>query len=69
MKSRVSTMMFVAVMLLFAGAASADEYDDTIAVFKKSGESATFFANSYGYAVFPSIGKGGGTICEIQILG
>jgi len=52
-------MMFVAVMLLFAGAASADEYDDTIAVFKKSGESATFFANSYGYAVFPSIGKGG----------
>ena len=59
MKSRVSTMMFVAVMLLFAGAASADEYDDTIAVFKKSGESATFFANSYGYAVFPSIGKGG----------
>ena len=59
MKSRVSTMMFVAVMLLFAGAASADEYDDTIALFKKSGESATFFANSHGYAVFPSIGKGG----------
>ena len=34
MKSKFSTLMFVAAMLLFAGAASADEYDDTIAVFK-----------------------------------
>ena len=59
MKSKFSSLMFVAAMLLFAGAASADDYDDTIAVFKKSGESAAFFNNSHGYAVFPSIGKGG----------
>ena len=59
MKSKFSALMFVAAMLLFAGAASADDYDDTIAVFKKSGESAAFFNNSHGYAVFPSIGKGG----------
>ena len=39
--------------------ASADEYSDTISVFKNVGESASFFNNSYGYAVFPSIGKGG----------
>ena len=37
----------------------ADEYQDTINLFKKSGESAKFFNNAYGYAVFPTIGKGG----------
>lgn len=37
----------------------ADEYDDTIAVFKKAGESGAYFGKSYGYAVFPTIGKGG----------
>ena len=28
-------------------------------MFKSAGESASFFNNSYGYAVFPSVGKGG----------
>jgi lipid-binding SYLF domain-containing protein len=37
----------------------ADDYDDTIKVFKDAGESGSFFAKSYGYAVFPTIGKGG----------
>lgn len=37
----------------------ADEYQDTINVFKKAGESGTYFGKSYGYAVFPTIGKGG----------
>jgi lipid-binding SYLF domain-containing protein len=37
----------------------ADEYDDTVKVFKDAGESGTFFAKSYGYAVFPTIGKAG----------
>jgi len=59
MKSKLSALMFVSAMLLFAGVASADEYDDTIAVFKKAGESASFFGTAYAYAVFPSIGKGG----------
>jgi len=46
--------------LAFAGSvARADEYADTIATFKNAGESASFFDNSYGYAVFPTIGKGG----------
>jgi lipid-binding SYLF domain-containing protein len=39
--------------------AAADDYADTIKVFKDAGESGKFFTNSYGYAVFPSIGKGG----------
>mgnify|MGYP003573417967 FL=1 len=37
----------------------ADEYTDTIKVFRNAGESGNFFNNSYGYAVFPTIGKGG----------
>ena len=39
-------------------AAWADEYDETIALFKKAGETGKFFANAHGYAVFPKILKG-----------
>lgn len=45
--------------LLPLAPAFADEYQDTIKVFQNAGESAAFFKNSYGYAVFPTIGKGG----------
>jgi lipid-binding SYLF domain-containing protein len=37
----------------------AGNYEDTIKVFKNAGESGAFFNKSYGYAVFPTIGKGG----------
>jgi len=49
----------LAFLLLFCAAALADEYDDTIKVFKEAGESGHFFSHAYGYAVFPTIGKGG----------
>jgi hypothetical protein len=39
--------------------ALADDYADTIKVFREAGESGQFFNKSYGYAVFPTIGKGG----------
>ena len=45
--------------LLTASLAWADDYEDTIKVFKDAGESGTFFQKAYGYAVFPTIGKGG----------
>jgi len=49
------------VLVIFAGlgVAHADNYDDTITVFKKAGESADFFRRSYAYAVFPTVGEGG----------
>ena len=52
---------FLSLLLLALPFASAwaDDYDTTIGVFKGAGESAGFFDNSYGYAVFPTIGKGG----------
>jgi len=59
MKSKVSTLMYFATLLLVAMTASADEFDDTISIFKNAGESGTFFQNSYGYAVFPTVGKAG----------
>jgi len=46
-------------LVLPSFAALADNYDDTIALFKNAGASGTFFASSYGYAVFPTIGKAG----------
>ena len=32
---------------------------ETIKLFKEAGQSASYFNNSYGYAVFPTIGKAG----------
>lgn len=39
--------------------ALADDYQDTIKIFKEAGESAKFFKSAYGYAVFPTIGEAG----------
>jgi lipid-binding SYLF domain-containing protein len=39
--------------------AQADEYDDALNSFRNAGASGTFFDKSIGYAVFPTIGKGG----------
>jgi Las17-binding protein actin regulator len=46
-------------LLLGAGAAYADVYDETIELFKHAGESAVFFSECYAYAVFPTVGAGG----------
>jgi lipid-binding SYLF domain-containing protein len=46
------------VLLLMASVAHADKFTDTISLFKKSEESAKFFLNSYGYAVFPTVAEG-----------
>lgn len=55
------TLLFVAgvAMILWGGTIFADSYDDTVGLFKNAGQSAAFFDDSHGYAVFPTIGKGG----------
>lgn len=59
LSSRSSAFLLVAVQC-FAGAwALADSYSDTVALFRNAGASASFFNTCYGYAVFPTIGKGG----------
>jgi lipid-binding SYLF domain-containing protein len=48
----------VASMLLATGVAHAAGYRQTIDMFKHAHQSAAFFKNSYGYAVFPTVGEG-----------
>jgi lipid-binding SYLF domain-containing protein len=52
----------ISVLSTAAVAAKAEDYSSTINVFKDSPAVAKFFDNSYGYAVFPTIGKAGWVI-------
>ncbi len=50
----------LALLLAFvSGAAWADDDAETIQLFKNAGQSGVFFSKSYGFAVFPTIGKAG----------
>jgi lipid-binding SYLF domain-containing protein len=59
MLKRVVVITAAALGFWATGLARADSYSDTIDLFKNAGQSAKFFNDSYGYAVFPTIGKGG----------
>jgi lipid-binding SYLF domain-containing protein len=56
---RLCTLIMLFLLGFPLGTALADDFEDTIKLFRKPNESAQFFAKSYGYAVFPTIGKGG----------
>jgi lipid-binding SYLF domain-containing protein len=56
---RILKLMLITVSILSGSAAVADDYSDTIALFKNAGESSSVFNDCYGYAVFPTIGQGG----------
>jgi lipid-binding SYLF domain-containing protein len=51
-------IMFILALAL-ANPVQADKFTDTIEVFKTSEAVQPFFKSNYGYAVFPTIGKGG----------
>ena len=51
----------VLLIALMTSSAWADDYSATVDIFKKAIPSS-FFEDSYGYAVFPTIGKGGAGI-------
>ncbi|OQY49986.1 MAG: hypothetical protein B6230_07140 [Desulfobacteraceae bacterium 4572_89] len=58
----IKSIVPVMVLLLvtsFMSQAFADEYSQTISIFKNSEAVQPFFDNSFGYAVFPTVGKGG----------
>jgi lipid-binding SYLF domain-containing protein len=56
---RTSLLLLLLALPFASVEAEDDKYADTIKVFQNAGESGSFFGNSYGYAVFPTIGKGG----------
>lgn len=61
--SVLDNMMLRFVLLLFsistACSVFADSFEGTIEVFQSNVTVAPFFKKSYGYAVFPTVGKGG----------
>ena len=61
MKRLCAVLMSLALSSMFGSLALADddpaECAATIKLFQEAGESAGYFKNSYGYAVFPTIGK------------
>lgn len=59
MLKRLLSVLAVLLLALPVSSAWADEYSDTVNLFKNAGESGNFFKTAYGYAVFPTIGKGG----------
>jgi lipid-binding SYLF domain-containing protein len=52
-------LIVVVVTLILSNPVHADEYTDTIDIYKKSEAVQLFFENAYGYAVFPTVGKAG----------
>jgi lipid-binding SYLF domain-containing protein len=59
MKAKLHSVLALLLLMLPFGPAFADEYADTVKLFRGSGEVRPFFDKSYGYAVFPMIGKAG----------
>ena len=59
MKAPRVLLLLVAAVLLPVGAVMAGPYGDTVNLFKNAGKSASYFDDCYGYAVFPTVGKGG----------
>jgi lipid-binding SYLF domain-containing protein len=63
MKRLFAVLMSLAVVSMFGSLAHADddaaECAEAVKLFKDAGESAGYFKDSYGYAVFPTIGKAG----------
>lgn len=58
----MKTILLIFFAVLIAGTGSqafADEYSQTIALFKNAPAVEPFIKNCYGYAVFPTVGKGG----------
>jgi lipid-binding SYLF domain-containing protein len=55
--TRISPLLAI-LLWLPIGAAHAATFRQTIDVFRNAGASASFFPNSYAYAVFPTVGSG-----------
>lgn len=59
MQKVIKLILFVSLLCVGGPAAWANSYSQAIKAFSNAGESGRFFKTAYGYAVFPTIGKGG----------
>ena len=55
----IRTLLLLSLITVFGSSAWASDDSAAIESFRAAGESGNFFKNSYGYAIFPTIGKGG----------
>jgi len=59
MSNRAAAFLALPLMCSLAAPAFADNYSDALRTFRHAGQSSTYFEKCYGYALFPTIGKGG----------
>lgn len=59
MLKRLLSILALLFLVFPLSGAWADDYTDTIKLFKNAGESGKLINTAHGYAVFPTIGKGG----------
>ncbi|WP_116364611.1 YSC84-related protein [Parahaliea mediterranea] len=59
MKNLFKSLAVLLAVTFGAAGAQADSYSEAMESFKRAGESGEFFKSAYGYALFPTIGKGG----------
>lgn len=52
-------ILLAVAILMLSHSSLADDSTEAVANFKKSAQVKKFFDNAYGYAIFPTIGKGG----------
>lgn len=55
---RAKSIIFACLCFVLAMPAWANKYSDTVNNFKKAEVAKPYFSSAYGYAVFPTIGKG-----------
>ncbi|MFT4822271.1 MAG: lipid-binding SYLF domain-containing protein [Halioglobus sp.] len=56
---KVQIFLLLLVVSGLAAPTWADKYSEAMDSFQNAGESAAYFEGAYGYAIFPTIGKGG----------
>ncbi len=56
---RIISLLVPALGMLSSLTYAADDYGAAIEAFKRAEQTQPFFNNAYGYAIFPTIGKGG----------
>ena len=59
MSVTIRALLTFSLFAMLGQTAWADSDAQAVESFRKAGESAVFFDQSYGYAIFPTIGKGG----------
>jgi lipid-binding SYLF domain-containing protein len=59
MQTLIRSFIIAALVILPLHAAQADKYSEAMEVFKNAGESGNYFQTAHGFALFPTIGKGG----------